>query len=141
MDELQASIPQLILLGDSINSAAANNATVIANLTEQNQTLMDKKKELEASLDEKHAAINRYNRDFADVRKEVKDSKEVPNAFNFIEDYTLAFLLFAYIFMVVAFIFYRVLLSDSKLYELFYTSLQVSLVTILFSAFMYYLLN
>jgi hypothetical protein len=137
--KIHDNIVNLLTTGDNVVAALGNNN--IDSLTQQNKLLTDKKNELTATLDEKNAAINRYNRDFADVRHEVKISNEVPSTFNFIEDYTLAFLLFAYMFMIVTFIFYRVMLSDSKVYEFFSTFFQSTLVTILFLAFMYYLLN
>lgn len=87
---------------------------IAKQVKDRNTELKSKKEILVRQVDKNEAIIERSNRDFSDVKDTVPEP-QVKQTLRFIEDYTLAFLSLAYLFMIVAIIYLYVLTSEQKL--------------------------
>lgn len=97
---LRASIGDSLLMGDSIYGT--HGVHEITNQVQaRNKELKRKKDILKNRITKSDAIIERSNRDFSDVRDTIQEP-EPKKLLHFIEDYTVAFLSMAYLFMLVA---------------------------------------
>ena len=101
IDTLQASIMNALLMGDQ-TVGVQGNADVVKQIVERNMELKDKKTSLEKTVKKQDAIINRSNRDFSDV-KDALPERLPKRTLQTIEDQTLAVVLLAYLFMIMAF--------------------------------------
>jgi hypothetical protein len=112
IEMLRAQVGDSLLMGDSIFGTAG-----IADITNQvkarNIELKTKKDTLRNEIDKQEAIIERSNRDFSDVKDTIPEPQP-KKMLRFIEDYTLAFLVIAYLFMIIAIIYTYTILSEFK---------------------------
>lgn len=111
IESIRAKINDDLVKGDYIFSADKGVAISSEVLT-RNKELRDRKNNLNREIKKKLNIIDSANRDFTDV-KDALPEKYTPKALNVIEDYTIAVLMIAYIFMVFAVIYYYIILSGN----------------------------
>jgi hypothetical protein len=100
---LRASVGDSLMMGDSI-FGNTGHAEIIHEVKERNHDLKIKKETLMKDVDNKESIINRSNRDFTDVKDSLPETQP-KKILHFMEDYTLAILLMAYLFMVITCIY------------------------------------
>jgi hypothetical protein len=113
IEMLQAAVGDSLIMGDSIFGKFG-----VADITHQvkarNEELKTKKENLRQDIDKKEAIIERSNRDFTDVKDSLPE-KQPKRVLHFIEDYTVAFVIIAYLFMVLAGIYLYTINSTLKI--------------------------
>jgi hypothetical protein len=135
--KLRAQVEDGLAMGDSMFGQFAH----VDVTNEVNRRLSDLKKKkggLEQKLREKEAIVQRSNRDFSDVKDSLPETQERKRV-QFVEDYTMMFLLLSYVFMILSFIIFYVTLSEQKMKAFFY-SLGISMVFTFFGSFLIYLI-
>jgi hypothetical protein len=136
IEMLRGTVGDSLLMGDSIYGQFG-----IADVTKQvkarNEELKTKKEKLRDEIDKKEAIIERSNRDFTDV-KETLPETQPKKVLHFIEDYTLAFLTIAYLFMIVALIYIYTITSDNKVTAALQGIVSSIFLTIFFYIILYY---
>jgi len=95
---LDASITNSL---ETANQVITNNPSMIQQVTIRNQELAAKKEKLKKERIEQAAIVDRVDRDFMDVKHATPEMLE-KNKLNVLEDYTLAVLMMAYLFMALA---------------------------------------
>ena len=95
---LDASITNSL---ETANQVITNNPSMIEQVTIRNQELTSKKKKMTEELKEQAAIVDRADRDFMDVKNATPETLQ-KNKLNVLEDYTLAVLMMAYLFMALA---------------------------------------
>lgn len=109
----RAVVGDSLVMGDAVFGKFG-----VADITQQvklrNEELKKKKENLRSIIDKNEAIIERSARDFSDVKNTLPEQQE-KKVLNFIEDYTLAFLVIAYLFMIIAIIYVYTITSDLKL--------------------------
>jgi hypothetical protein len=106
-------ITDSLIMGDTM-FGQSGYGDVINQVKQRNVELKSKKDLLMKSVDKNEAVIERADRDFSDVNN--LTPKPLPKrVLNFVEDYTLAFLAIAYLFMIIAIIYVYTATSDLKL--------------------------
>ena len=101
---LRASIGNSLHMGDSM-FGEFGYADVSKQVSDRNAELKRKKEALKKSIDRKEAIISRSGRDFTDVKDTLPET--LPNkTLHVLEDYTVAVVLIAYIFMLLSFMYY-----------------------------------
>jgi len=101
---LRASIGNSLHMGDSM-FGEFGYADVTKQVNDRNAELKRKKEVLKKSIDKSEAIISRSGRDFTDVKDSLPET--LPNkTLHVLEDYTVAVVFIAYLFMVLSFIFY-----------------------------------
>ena len=101
---LRASIGNSLHMGDSM-FGEFGYADVSKQVSDRNAELKRKKEALKKSIDKKEAIISRSGRDFTDVKDTLPET--LPNkTLHVLEDYTVAVVLIAYLFMLLSFIYY-----------------------------------
>lgn len=112
LQSLRSSIVQSLTVGDTM-FGQMGHADLSRDVSERNKELQSKKEHLMKEIDKKESIINRSNRDFTDVKETLPETPP-KKILTFIEDYTLAILSVAYVFMLVtAVYFYVVTTSDT----------------------------
>lgn len=101
---LQASIANALIMGDQI-VGTQSNTDVIKQTMDRNKELKAKKAALEADVKQKEAIINRSNRDFSDVKDSLPE-RLPKRTMQTVEDKTLAVVIVAYVFMMMAMIWW-----------------------------------
>jgi hypothetical protein len=101
---LQASIANALIMGDHI-VGTQSNTDVVKQTVDRNKELEAKKAALEADVKKKEAIINRTNRDFSDVKDSLPE-RLPKRTMQTVEDKTLAVVITAYVFMVLAFVWW-----------------------------------
>lgn len=97
---LRASIGDSLLMGDSIYGT--HGVSEITNQVQSRNTELKVKKDIiKDRIIKNEAIIERSNRDFSDVKDTLPETQP-KTLLHFIEDYTLAFLVMAYLFMLIA---------------------------------------
>jgi hypothetical protein len=134
IEHLRATTGDALMMGDSIFGKAG-----VGEITEQvksrNHELKNKKEELKKNIDKKEAIIERSNRDFSDVKDTLPE--KMPNSvLNFVEDYTLVFLIISYLFMIITVIYLYTLNSQMKIIGL----LQSIIGSVFLSCFLFVML-
>lgn len=109
----RSQIEDGLTMGDSMfgRFAHVEVAREVKNRTEE---LQKKKDGLEQDLREKEALIQRANRDFSDVKDALPETLE-QQRIQFIEDYTVMFLVISYVFMALSAIIFYVTISEQKM--------------------------
>ena len=87
---------------------------IAKQVKERHIELKTKKETLLKEVDKNESIIERSNRDFSDVKDTIKEpqSKKV---LRFVEDYTMAFVVIAYLFMIISIIYVYTASSELKL--------------------------
>jgi hypothetical protein len=98
-----AQFQDQMLLGDQFFGTSAT--PVVRNeVQERNQSLVDQKASLEASIKKSIAKSEQMNRDFEDEKAALPETLTT-SVIHVLDDYTLVVLMISYIFMILAFIF------------------------------------
>ena len=135
IDMLRASVGDSLMVGDSI-FGNAGHADIIHEVKERNNDLKAKKETVMKDVDHKESIINRSNRDFSDVKDSLPETQP-KKLLHFIEDYTLAILSMAYLFMIISGIYMYTATSAVPLTGLFH-SIMISIpITILAGMLLY----
>jgi hypothetical protein len=117
IETLQAVVGDSLVMGDTIFSN-----TGIGEITKQvqarHQELTDKKENLKKKIEKNEAIVERSNRDFSDVKERIPDPQP-KKVLNVLEDYTMAFLVISYLFMILAGIYVFTSIADFKLIAFF----------------------
>lgn len=96
---LKQNITDSLLVGKAAYGPYGH-AEVTKDVSDRTAELTKRKDKLREDIQKQEAVINRSDRDFTDVRDTLPET--LPNnRFRFMEDYTLVFLLIAYLFMMV----------------------------------------
>jgi hypothetical protein len=133
---LQASITDAMMMGDQVVGQQGHR-DVIKQSKDRNAELKNNKEELEKDIRKKESIVNRSNRDFSDVKDSLPQT--LPNkTLNMIEDYTMAVLSIAYLFMILSFIWWYASTSSDMTSGLLRGSLMSGLGTMIFLLVMYY---
>lgn len=113
IDYLSAGVADSLMLGDSIfgNMGAAE---ITKQVKARNEELKAKKQKLMEHVDKSEAIIERSNRDFSYVKDTLPETQP-KKWLRFIEDYTLAILVMAYLFMIIAGIYVYTVVAERKL--------------------------
>lgn len=122
--QLRGQVEDGLAMGDSMFGQFAH-ADVTSQVNERLSELKKTKEQLENHIREKEALIQRSNRDFSDVKDTLPETQE-QKRIHFIEDYTMMFLLVAYVFMVVSAIIFYVTISEQKM-KAFFSAFGLSL--------------
>ena len=100
IEMLRALIGDSFYIGDAIYGSYG-----ISDITKQvkarNTDLKRKKEILKEDIYKKEAIVERSDRDFSDVKNTLPETQP-KKALHFLEDYTMAFLVMAYLFMMIA---------------------------------------
>jgi hypothetical protein len=96
---LRANVGDSLSLGDTIFGQYGHN-DVSAQLKKRNDDLTLQVQSLRKELDKNQAIVERSNRDFVDVKRTLPE-KQPKKLLHFIEDYTMALLVIAYLFMII----------------------------------------
>jgi len=101
---LRASIGNSLHMGDSM-FGEFGYADVSKQVNDRNAELKRKKETLKKAIDKNDAIISRSGRDFTDVKDSLPET--LPNStLNVLEDYTVAVVLVAYLFMAITIMSY-----------------------------------
>jgi len=102
---LRSTVANSLVVGDTM-FGKMGHIDLTKDVKSRNSELHTKKETLLHEIDKKEAIINRSNRDFSDVSDTIETQPK--KKLNFIEDYTLAILSMAYVFMIVTAIYFYV---------------------------------
>lgn len=100
---LKADINNSLILGDTMYGNSGH-IDITKELQTRNTELNEKKIALEKDINAQQKLIDRSERDFVDVKNTVPEH-QVKYSLHVIEDYTIAFLLISYLFMILIFIY------------------------------------
>jgi chromosome segregation ATPase len=134
--KLRAQVENGLAMGDSMFGQFAH-VDVTNEVNQRLSELKTKKETLENQLREKEALVQRSNRDFSDVKDALPETQE-HTRIQFVEDYTMMFLLLSYVFMVVSAIIFYVTLSEQKMKAFFYSLLLSVFLTVLCGLLLYF---
>jgi len=95
---LRANVLDSLAVGDSM-FGNYGHSDVSKQVQARNADLKAKKDELTNDINKKEAIIERSNRDFTDIKKNLPEVQP-KTVLHFIEDYTLAILSISYLFMI-----------------------------------------
>ena len=95
---------------ETANLIISNNPGMIEEVRVRNRELIAKRDKLKEELKEQHAIVDRVDRDFTDVKNTTPDTMKKVKL-NVLEDYTLAVLMMAYLFMALAALYIYVISS------------------------------
>jgi len=138
LESLRSTIHNSLTVGDKI-FGQMGHADLTQDVTERNNDLQSKKDTLLHDIDKKEAIINRSNRDFSDVNDTLPETQS-NKKLNFIEDYTLAILSMAYVFMLVTAVYFYVSTTTATIAIALLQSIMVSVfVTLIAFMLLYYL--
>jgi hypothetical protein len=113
IQSLGGIVTDSLVMGDTM-FGQFSYGDVTNQVKQRNAELKSKKELMMKEVDKKEAIIERADRDFSDVNN--LTPKPLPKrVLNFVEDYTLAFLIIAYLFMIIAIIYVYTATSDLKL--------------------------
>jgi len=135
IESLRAMVGDSLVLGDTIYGKTGS-AQIVNEVKARNDTLKAQKGKLLTQVDKDEAIIERSNRDFSDVKDTLPET-QTTKVLHFIEDYTLAFLSMAYLFMLVSIIYIYTIQSEAMLAGFFKASIGGVIFTIFFYALLY----
>ena len=121
IESLRAMVGDSLVLGDTIYGKTGS-AQIVNEVKARNDTLKAQKGKLLTQVDKDEAIIERSNRDFSDVKDTLPET-QTTKVLHFIEDYTLAFLSMAYLFMLVSIIYIYTIQSEAMLTGFFKASI------------------
>lgn len=102
-----------LIMGDTM-FGQFGYSDIAKQVVERNNELKIKKEKLVKDVEKGEAIIERSNRDFSDVKDTITEPQP-KRVLNFIEDYTLAILSIAYLFMIIAIIYVYTSTAEFKL--------------------------
>jgi hypothetical protein len=117
IESLQALVADSLVMGDNI-FGKAGPAEIAKQIQARHKELVVKKEHLKKEIDKKEAIVERSNRDFEDVKERIPDPQP-KKVLNVLEDYTMAFLVISYLFMILAGIYVFTSIADLKLIAFF----------------------
>jgi hypothetical protein len=136
IEMLRATVGDSLLMGDAIYGQYGID-DITKQVKARNQELKAKKEKLGVDIDKKEAVIERSNRDFTDVKDSLPETQP-KKVLHYIEDYTLAFLTIAYLFMIVAAIYVYTLTSEFKVTAILQGIISSSFLTCFLFIILYY---
>ena len=113
IDTLHASVTNSLLTGDAVYGKAGST-NISQQVKDKNSELKEKKEKLKLSIKRKDATIERSNRDFSDVKNTLPETHK-KKILNVLDDYTIAFLMFTYFFMLLSIMYVYVYVSEQKI--------------------------
>jgi hypothetical protein len=123
--------------GDSI-FGQASGATISKEIIARNKELKEKKSKLREGIDKNEAIVERSNRDFLYTREDLPENISAKKV-NFIEDYTVAFVLLTYIFMIISLIYFYTVMSENKIRALIFGVVGSTIISIILGILFYLL--
>lgn len=117
IETLQALVADSLVMGDTV-FGKAGVGEIAKQVQARHKELTAKKEHLKAEIDKKEAIVERSNRDFEDVKSRVPDPQP-KRVLNVLEDYTMAFLVISYLFMILAGIYVFTAIAPFKLIAFF----------------------
>jgi hypothetical protein len=137
IETLQALVADSLVMGDTV-FGKAGVGEIAKQVQERHKELTVKKENLKTEIDKKEAIVERSNRDFEDVKSRIPDPQP-KKVLNVLEDYTMAFLVISYLFMILAGIYVFTSIAQVKV-TAFFKALGGSVaLTIFMFMIMYYL--
>lgn len=137
VQSLRSSIVDSLHVGDTV-FGQMGHADLTRDVSERNKELQSRKDELMHDIDKKESIINRSNRDFADVKDSMPETQP-KKILTFIEDYTLAILSTAYVFLLVSCVYFYISTTSDTVGILLVKSLGGSVfVTLIAFMLLYY---
>jgi hypothetical protein len=112
IEMLRATVGDSLTMGDAIYGQFGVD-DITKQVKARNDELKAKKEKLSDNINKNEAIIERSNRDFTDIKDTLPETQP-KKVLHFIEDYTLAFVTIAYLFMIVAAIYVYTLTSEFK---------------------------
>jgi hypothetical protein len=112
IETLRAVVADSLVVGDNVFSNTGAGE-ITKQVQARHDELVTKKENLKKEIDKGEAIVERSNRDFSDVKDRVPDPQP-KKMLHVIEDYTLAFLVISYLFMVLAGIYVFTSMSAIK---------------------------
>ena len=100
IEMLRALIGDSFYMGDAIYGSYGIS-DITKQVKDRNIDLKRKKEILKEDIYKKEAIVERSDRDFSDVKNTLPET-QTKTALHFLEDYTMAFLVMAYLFMMIA---------------------------------------
>ena len=134
---LTATAGDSLIMGDTMFGQYGYQ-DVAVEVKERSSELKAKKEKLLKDVDSNEAVIERSNRDFSDVKDTITEPQP-KKVLRFIEDYTLAFLSIAYLFMIIAVMYVYISTSEIKLVAFGKSFIGSILLTIFLFMLLYYL--
>ena len=134
---LTATAGDSLIMGDTMFGQYGYQ-DVAVEVKERSSELKGKKEKLLKEVDSNEAIIERSNRDFSDVKDTITEPQP-KKVLRFIEDYTLAFLSIAYLFMIIAVMYVYISTSELKLVAFGKSFVCSILLTIFLFMLLYYL--
>jgi len=113
INTLSATTMDFLVMGDTMIGQFGHN-DIAKQVSDRNNELKSKKTNLIKEIENSEAIVERSNRDFSDVKDTVSEPQS-KQFLHFIEDYTLAILVMAYLFMIIAVIYVYTSTSENKL--------------------------
>ena len=110
---LTATVGDSLMMGDSMFGQFGYQ-DIAKQVKERHTELKTKKETLLKNVDKNESIIERSNRDFADVKDTIKEPQP-KRVLRFVEDYTMAFLTIAYLFMIISIIYVYTATAELKL--------------------------
>jgi len=92
---------QSCIIGTTTCTVNPSSNGIVKQVQVLNDEYNAKITQLKAEIDRKEAIISKTNRDFSDVKDSLPE-RQSKKIINFIEDYTLAFLLMSYVLMLIS---------------------------------------
>ena len=103
IDLLSMTANDSLLMGDAIYGKSGD-INISKQVQDRNKELNEKREKLKDEIYKKDAIIERSNRDFSDNKNKLPEIMPLKKV-NVIQDYTVAFLAIAYLFMILSIIY------------------------------------
>lgn len=113
IESLASNVQDSLLMGDSMFGQFGYQ-DIAKQVKERNHDLKSKKDGMMKEVSKNEAIIERSNRDFSDVKDTIPEP-QAKKTLRFIEDWTLAILAMAYLFMIIAAIYIYTATAEIKL--------------------------
>jgi hypothetical protein len=113
IESLASNVQDSLLMGDSMFGQFGYQ-DIAKDVKGRNQELKSKKDDMMKDVSKNEAIIERSNRDFSDVKDSIPEPQP-KKTLRFIEDWTLAILAMAYLFMIISAIYIYTATSEIKL--------------------------
>jgi hypothetical protein len=113
IESITSTVGDSLVMGDSMFGQFGYQ-DIAKQVKDRHAELKAKKEKMLKEVDKNESIIERSNRDFSDVKDTVKEPQPT-KVLRFVEDYTMAFVTIAYLFMIVAIIYVYTASSELKL--------------------------
>ena len=137
IESLTGTVGDSLMMGDSMFGQFGYQ-DIAKQVKERHAELKAKKEKLLKEVDTNESVIERSNRDFSDVKDTIKEQQPT-RVLRFIEDYTLAVIIIAYIFMIISIMYVYTVSSEFKLIAFGKIFIGSCLLTMFLFMLMYYL--